>query len=182
MYKKKHLKSSAFSLEMLNQILWRIHKQRPGSSASCRLCVGLFYVLTSQHHWHGLTVISEIILCSLSWFTTQWHWLFRICHRIPYYQTDLSCQGRVCVATAGGCFCTGLWPPVSARHMNGRIPGAPERADPVTELCCCRYLVQTSDGFFSVCSGRRHFSSSPKRTATFLTTSSFCPVSSSVTI
>ncbi len=57
------------------------------------------------------------------------------CRRIPYYQTTLLCRGRVCVATASGYLCTWLGrytppSPVSARHVNGRVPGAPKRADP----------------------------------------------------
>ncbi len=56
-------------------------------------------------------------------------WTIAVCHRIPYYQTNLSCRRRVCVATAGGYLCTRLWrytpaTPVSGHHLKRKVTGS----------------------------------------------------------
>ncbi len=73
-------------LEMLNQILRKTHKKRPGYSRlmsfvyrggfkTCKL--GMSSPVDEEHYWHSLIVISKFILCSLSWYITWRNWLLK---------------------------------------------------------------------------------------------------------
>ncbi len=138
MYKKKHLKSMSLCLEMLNKILQRTHKKPPGY---CRFTSFVCWEVLCPH-----LLTQNIIDVVSQWFLDLFCvlWADLLHDKMDYYNLSQDSilpnrsvtSGRVCAATAGDCLCTRLWrytppSPVSARHANGRVPGAPKQADPL---------------------------------------------------